>query len=100
MKQGEQGHLYASKAEEWAIWAMSCLEHNPPASKDDQARLAWFGNTMMAEYATQARHSHAQRQIAPEIGVTTTQAHNSVLWPFLAFSVVCILGGAWASGWL
>jgi len=100
MKQGEQGHLYASKAEEWAVWAMSCLEHNPPASKDDRERLAWFGNAMMAEYATQARHRRTQQQNAPEIGVTTAQARNGVLWPLLAFSVVCILWGAWASGWL
>jgi len=100
MKQDEQGHLYASKAEEWAVWAMSCLEHNPPASKDDRERLAWFGNAMMAEYAAQARHGHAQRQNAPEIVVTTTQVRKRVMWPLLAASVACILWGAWASGWL
>ena len=103
-RQGIVGFTFDSKAEEWARWADSVLEHNRPRTPQLRARLREMAQDYYAQYAAEARHSPAQQQNGCEIGVTTTRPRNRVLWPLAAGGVVCML---WAlvmlasqAGWL
>lgn len=90
-RQGIEGFTYDSKAEEWAHWASGCWVHDKPKTEQAQEGLRQMWLEYCSEWATEARHSPAQPQSAPEIGVTTTKSRNRALWPLLALSVVCLI---------
>jgi len=112
-RQGTYGFTFDSKAEEWAAWAWSCVEHHPMTYTDryrmkrtaadylaDASRLS---AQRAAEYAQKSRHSPAQQQNGCEIGVTTTRPRNRVLWPLAAAGAVCVTVAvvlASQAGWL
>ena len=107
-RQGAYGFTFDSKAEEWARWAKSCLEHNPPyRAKDYQALMhMWLdydfdGRTASLD-AIIRRHSPAQQQNGCEIGEGSGRA---LLTPVGRLNLVLIatsLGMAIAlwKGWL
>ena len=105
-RQGTYGFTFDSKAEEWAAWAMSCLEHNAPETWKGRRDLARFANDMLDIHdgiAQNARHSPAQQQNGCEIGEGSGRPCNRVLWPLAAAGAVCVtvaLVLASQAGWL
>ena len=108
-RQGKYGFTFDSKAEEWARWAMSCLEHNPPYRASDYRALMhmWLdydfdGRTASLD-AIIRRHSPAQQQNGCEIGEGSGRPRNRVLWPLAAGGAVCVTVAvvlASQAGWL
>ena len=75
-------HAYDSKEEEWAWWANGCLEHDRKAVGDRFWMLLDMATPVIqarynAAHATEARHSPAQQQNAPEPYQPTTRNTSS-----------------------
>jgi len=105
MKQGEQGHIYASKAEEWAVWCMSATDNcsfTTPGYIKHMKLWRDYLDEWRGSMDTEASHSHAQRQIAPEIGVTTNQPHLNAVGRLNLVLIATSIGMAIAlwKGWL
>lgn len=83
--QGEYGFTYDSEAEEWAAWAWSFLEHNPPERNHAWWHLVCMWQAYNIEAAKIARHSPAQPQNTCETGQPTGgQGKIALLWPVSA----------------
>ena len=112
-RQGTYGFTFDSKAEEWAAWAWSCVEHHPMTytdryrmkrtAADYSADASRLSAQRAAEYAEICRHSPAQQQNGCEIGEGSGRPRNRVLWPLAAAGAVCVTVAvvlASQAGWL
>ena len=109
-RQGTYGFTFDSKAEEWAAWAWSCVEHHPMTytdryrmkrtAADYSADASRLSAQRAAEYAEICRHSPAQQQNGCEIGEGSGRPRNRVLWPLLAVAAMALVAAAGMAGWL
>ena len=93
-RQGKYGFTWDSKAEEWAAWAVSCLDHNAPRSWRERRNLARFANDMLDEHDGIARPVDPYRAI-----IWRDEPRKAPLWPFAAIAVILTVAAAVVWGW-
>jgi len=93
-RQGKYGFTFDSKAEEWARWALSCLEHHAPRTYREREKLMGFASDMVDE--------HEATQPYAELDAVCTQIARPVpLWPFAAGAAICLtLALVLVEGWI
>ena len=96
-RQGKYGFTFDSKAEEWAAWCVSVLEHDKPRGDKLWCRHVAMISDYTYDVATEARHKPAQRDLAPERHQPIPRQsngpvapHKAPLWPFAAIGFAAV----------
>ena len=96
-RQGKYGFTWDSKAEEWAAWCRSVVEHDPPRTDALRFRHVRMGAEYCDEWYRIARHKPAQRDLAPETyqplprqSSGPVASRKAPLWPFAAIGVAAV----------